>query len=68
MREWLGMNNSLMHNDRNIEGELIATFGCARLIKDWDNVRLVGGNSADRAEALEWISFFLPDEVVRSEE
>ena len=48
------------------EGELIASWGEARLIKYLDGkVELKGGSKEDRIEAREWISMFLNDAVVR---
>jgi hypothetical protein len=48
------------------EGELIASWGEARLIKFLDGkLVLKGGSKADRIEARDWISMFLNDAVVR---
>ena len=48
------------------EGELIASWGEARLIKYLDGkLVLKGGSKEDRMEAREWISMFLNDAVVR---
>jgi hypothetical protein len=48
------------------EGELIASWGEARLIKYLDGkLVLKGGLKEDRLEAREWISMFLNDAVVR---
>ena len=48
------------------EGELIASWGQAQLIKNLDGkVVLKGGSKEDRMEAREWISMFLNDAVVR---
>jgi hypothetical protein len=48
------------------EGELIASWGEARLIKFLDGkVVLKGGSKEDRIAAREWISMFLSDAVVR---
>ena len=42
------------------EGETIATFGDARLVKTLDGkIQLLGGTDADRAAAREWCSLFL---------
>jgi hypothetical protein len=47
------------------EGELIASWGEARLIKYLDgHVELRGGSNQDRAEAREWISMFWHEAVV----
>jgi hypothetical protein len=48
------------------EGELIASWGEARLIKFLDGkVVLKGGSKEDRIAVREWISMFLSDAVVR---
>ena len=48
------------------EGELIASWGQAQLIKNLDGkVVLKGGSKEDRIAAREWISMFLSDAVVR---
>ena len=48
------------------EGEVIASWGQARLIKYLDGkLELKGGSKDDRIEAREWISMFLTDAVVR---
>ena len=48
------------------EGEVIASWGQARLIKYLDGkLELKGGSKEDRIEAREWISMFLTDAVVR---
>jgi hypothetical protein len=48
------------------EGELIASWGKARLIKYLDgNVELKGGSKEDRLAAHEWISLFWHEAVVR---
>ena len=48
------------------EGEVIATWGDAKLIKTLDGkYELVGGSKEDLAAAREWISVFLPDAVIR---
>ena len=48
------------------EGEMIASWGQARLIKYLDGkLELKGGSKDDRIEAREWISMFLTDAVVR---
>jgi hypothetical protein len=46
-------------------GEVIATFGSARLIKYYDRkYALVGGSEADRAEAERRISMFMKNDIV----
>ena len=48
------------------EGEVIASWGQAQLIKYLDGkVVLKGGSKEDRMEGREWISMFLNDAVVR---
>jgi len=48
------------------EGEVVAYFGQARLIKFLDGrLELQGGSHADRAEAKEWMSMFWHEAVVR---
>ena len=48
------------------EGELIASWGEARLIKYLDGkLVLKGGSKENRMEARKWISMFLNDAVVR---
>lgn len=50
------------------EGELVASWGEARLIKYLDGkTELRGGSDQDRAEAREWMSMFLNDGVVVKE-
>ena len=46
------------------EGEVIAYFGTARLVKSVDGkYELVGGSASDRTEAKEWISLFFHEAV-----
>jgi len=46
------------------EGDLIAMFGNARLVKRPNGkFELLGGNDADRADAREWCSLFLHEAV-----
>jgi hypothetical protein len=48
------------------EGEVMASWGEARLIKYLDGkLVLKGGSKEDRIAAREWISKFLDDAVVR---
>jgi hypothetical protein len=48
------------------DGETIASFGQARLVKYLDGkLELKGGSRADRLEAYEWISLFMHEAVVR---
>jgi hypothetical protein len=47
------------------EGELVASWGEARLIKYLDGkVELKGGSKGDRLAAHEWISMFLNDALI----
>jgi len=47
------------------EGETIAVFGGARLVKFPDGkIRLVGGSQDDRRAAREWCSLFLHEATV----
>ena len=47
------------------EGETIANFGAARLVKDLTGkFRLIGGTPTDRAAAREWCSLFLHEAVI----
>jgi hypothetical protein len=48
------------------QGEVIASFGRARLVKYLDGrMELKGGSREDRVSAREWISLFMHDAVVR---
>ena len=48
------------------DGEIVAYFGAARLLKKLDGTfELVGGSPGDRTEAKEWISLFLHDAVLQ---
>ena len=48
---------------------LIAIFGRARLVRDFDGCyHLQGGNWNDRADAREWTSMFLPEAVVSTQD
>jgi hypothetical protein len=46
-------------------GEEIAQFGEAILVRINGQIVLCGGSMADRTEALEWLSMFMPDVVAR---
>jgi hypothetical protein len=47
------------------QGEIIAVFGNAKLVKTHTgDYRLFGGSGADRFEAAEWISLFMHEVVV----
>jgi hypothetical protein len=47
------------------DGELIAGFGEARLVKYLDGkIKLLGGSPDDRAAAREWCSLFLHEAIL----
>ncbi len=47
------------------EGQTIAIFGRARLVKKHDGkFELIGGSRDERADALEWVSLFLHEAVI----
>lgn len=47
------------------QGELIATFGDARLVKCLDGkIKLLGGSPDDRTAAREWCSLFLHEALI----
>ena len=46
------------------EGETMATFGAARLVKKLNGkIELIGGTADDHADAREWCSLFAPEVV-----
>lgn len=48
------------------EGELLASFGEARLIKHRDGTcEIVGGTAGDRGEARDWVALFLQHVILR---
>ena len=50
------------------EGEVLAYFGQARLLKRLDGkLELVGGTEEDRTSAREWISMFFHEALLREE-
>lgn len=54
------MKLNLLARFKHDKGELIASFGDARLVKKLSGkIELVGGTDDDRAEAKEWASLFL---------
>ena len=60
------MRNRLFYPLFKDEGEVIASWGEAQLIKYLDGrLELKGGSKEDRIEAREWISMFLHDKLVR---
>lgn len=47
------------------EGETIATFGAARLVKNLDGkFQLIGGTPDDRAAVREWCSHFIHEAII----
>ena len=58
------MKNRVFQPLQNQDEQLIATFGEAKLVKVDGRIQLRDGSMADRMEAMEWISLFMPDEVV----
>ena len=60
------MKTSLLLNSiRKHQGEVIAGWGDARLIRHPDgHHQLVGGTAADQAAARQWITLFAPDIVL----
>jgi len=57
------MEHRVMERGNPDDGEVIASFGEATLVKVDGRMQLRGGSMADRLEALEWIALFLPEEV-----
>jgi len=50
----------------NNDGEVLACFGRARLVKHLDgSLELLGGSPSDHTEAKEWLSLFFHEAVVR---
>lgn len=61
VRMKLNLLARLKHN----EGEIMACFGEAKLIKRLTGkIELVGGTDADRAAAREWTSLFLHEAAI----
>ena len=59
------MKLNLLTWPKQDEGEIMARFGEARLIKKLTGkIELVGGTEADRAAAREWISMFLHEAAI----
>jgi len=58
-----GMKNRITDSPLALPEEIVAVFGEARLIRSGGELQLRGGSMADRAEALEWLAIFIPDEV-----
>ena len=60
------MNLKTICQQNKDEGEVLAYFGGARLVKKLDGrLELVGGDRGDRTAAREWISMFFHEAVVR---
>ena len=58
------MNLNLLARIKQHDGELIASFGTARLVIQLNGkFQLLGGSAADRTEAKEWCSLFLHEAV-----
>ncbi len=58
------MKLNLLARLKSDEGELIASFGTARLMRHLNGkFQLLGGSAADRTEAKEWCSLFLHEAV-----
>ncbi len=56
--------NQLLESVRRDDGELIASFGEARVFRKLNGkFQLLGGTDADRTEAIEWCSMFLHEAV-----
>ena len=52
--------------DHKVEGEVIAAWGEAKLVKHWDGgLELRGGSRNDHIAAREWLSLFWHEAVVR---
>jgi hypothetical protein len=54
-----------MAEKRRDEGVVIAVFGDAQLVAAEGCLELRGGTMADRSEALEWVSLFMPEAAAR---
>jgi len=58
------MKNRIKNFDDGRFEEVLATFGEAELIRVAGVIHLRGGSMADRMEALEWLSLFMPEAAV----
>ena len=58
-----GMKNRLEERRLDEVAEVLASFGEARVVRIDGRIHLRGGSMADRMEALEWRSMFMPDEA-----
>jgi len=61
------MKNRILDKLTEWDGEVIAQFGEARLVRLKGRVHLRGGSMADRTEALEWMAIFMPEEAAMVE-
>ena len=60
------MKNGHLFTERADSGEVIASWGGAKLVKYLDGkLELKGGSKEDQAEAREWMSLFWHEAVVR---
>jgi hypothetical protein len=59
------MNRNFLQNFKD-EGEVVASWGGAKLIKHLDGkLELKGGSKEERGEAREWMSMFWHEAVVK---
>jgi len=58
-----GMKNRLEERRLEERAEVLALFGEARVLRIKGRIHLRGGSMADRMEALEWLSMFMPEEA-----
>jgi hypothetical protein len=61
------MKNRILDKFNKQEGEIVAQFGEARLVRVRGRIYLRGGSMADRMEALEWLAMMMPEEVAAFE-
>ena len=61
----VAMKSNLLAWLKRDEGETLAHFGDAKLVKKLTGkIELVGGSADDRAAAREWVSLFLHEATV----
>lgn len=59
------MKLNLLACRKQDEGETVASFGAARLVKKLNGrFELVGGTDEDRTAAKEWVSMFLHEATI----
>jgi len=58
-----GMMNRVEERTLEEALEVLASFGEARVVRVKGRLHLLGGSMADRMEALEWLSMFMPEEA-----